>query len=198
MKFLWWYPVIGSYQFCLHSVSLQWRHNERLKSPASRLLTRSSIQGADQRKHQSPVSLAFVRGIHRWPVNSPDKGPVTRKMFPFDDVIMIPVPFVMYTKSIQATRAQHMRYIHSIGNYPRTNCIWNTCTIHIKPKQIIFEIPINLWLWTLIRTHVDQLQGLPFTWGHHDMKTPCALLAFVRVFLWPIEGQLYAALMFCS
>ena len=44
--------------------------------------------GADQRKHQSSASLAFVRGIHRWPVNSPNKGPVTRKMFPFDDVIM--------------------------------------------------------------------------------------------------------------
>ena len=44
--------------------------------------------GADQRKHQSPASLAFVRGIHRWPVNSPHKWPVTRKMFPFDDVIM--------------------------------------------------------------------------------------------------------------
>ena len=42
----------------------------------------------DQRKHQSSVSLAFVRGIHRGPVNSPHKGPVTRKMFPFDDVIM--------------------------------------------------------------------------------------------------------------
>ena len=26
--------------------------------------------GAYQRKHQSPASLAFVRGIHRWPVNS--------------------------------------------------------------------------------------------------------------------------------
>ena len=39
-------------------------------------------------KHQSSVSLAFVRGIHRWPVNSPHKWPVTRKMFPFDDVIM--------------------------------------------------------------------------------------------------------------
>ena len=35
---------------------------------------------ADQRK-QSFVSLAFVREIHRWPVNSPHKGPVTRKMF---------------------------------------------------------------------------------------------------------------------
>ena len=44
--------------------------------------------GADQRTHQSPASLAFVRGIHRWPVNSPHKGPVTRTMFPFDDIIM--------------------------------------------------------------------------------------------------------------
>ena len=44
--------------------------------------------GAYQRKHQSSASLAFVRGIHRWPVNSPHKGPVTRKMFPFNDVIM--------------------------------------------------------------------------------------------------------------
>ena len=43
---------------------------------------------ADQRKHQSSASLAFVRGIHRGPVNSPHKWPVTRKMFPFDDVIM--------------------------------------------------------------------------------------------------------------
>ena len=43
---------------------------------------------ADQRKHQSSASLAFVRGIHRWPVNSPHKGPVPRKFFPFDDVIM--------------------------------------------------------------------------------------------------------------
>ena len=43
--------------------------------------------GADQRKHQSSASLAFVRGIHRLPVNTPHKGPVTRKMFLFDDVI---------------------------------------------------------------------------------------------------------------
>ena len=46
--------------------------------------------GADQRKHQSSASLAFVRGIPRLPVNSSHKGPVTRKVFPFDDVIMEP------------------------------------------------------------------------------------------------------------
>ena len=43
---------------------------------------------ADQRTHQSSASLAFVWGIHRGPVNSPHKWPVTRKMFQFDDVIM--------------------------------------------------------------------------------------------------------------
>ena len=43
---------------------------------------------ADQRKHQSFASLAFVRGIHGGLKNSPQKWPVTRKMFPFDDVIM--------------------------------------------------------------------------------------------------------------
>ena len=45
--------------------------------------------GVIQRKHQSSASLAFVREIHRGPVNFPHKWPVTRKMFPFDDVIML-------------------------------------------------------------------------------------------------------------
>ena len=37
--------------------------------------------GADQSKHQSSASLAFVWGIHLGPMNSPHKWPVTRKMF---------------------------------------------------------------------------------------------------------------------
>ena len=49
----------------------------------------TGLSGADQRKHQSSAPLAFVRGIHRRPVNFPHKWPVTRKMFPFDDVIML-------------------------------------------------------------------------------------------------------------
>ena len=43
---------------------------------------------ADQRKHQSSTLLAFVRGIHQGPVNSPHKWQVTRKMFPLDEFIM--------------------------------------------------------------------------------------------------------------
>ena len=61
--------------------------------------------GADQSKHQSSASLAFVWGIHRGPVNSPHKWPVTRKMFPFDDVIMI----YMYRK-YQRVISNHQIY----------------------------------------------------------------------------------------
>ena len=44
--------------------------------------------GTDQRKHRNSASLAFVRGINRWLVNSLHKGSGTRKMSPFDGVIM--------------------------------------------------------------------------------------------------------------
>ena len=46
---------------------------------------------ADQRKYQSSASLAFVRVIHRGPVNSPHKWSVTRKVFLFDDASIITV-----------------------------------------------------------------------------------------------------------
>ena len=73
--------------------SLQWRHNERdgvsNDQPHDCLL--NSLFRYKWKNHQSSASLAFVRGIHRWPVNSPHKRPVTRKTFPlnFDDVIMM-------------------------------------------------------------------------------------------------------------
>ena len=60
-----------------------------LKSPTSPLFTEPLIQGTDHRKHQSSASLFFVWQIHRWPVISSHKGPVTRKMFSFHDVIMV-------------------------------------------------------------------------------------------------------------
>ena len=71
----------------------------------SRTIIYSAVySSADQRKHQSSASLAFVRGIYRWPVNSPHKWPVTRKIVPFDDVIMvylvIVTPKLIYSQEI--------------------------------------------------------------------------------------------------
>ena len=71
----------------------------------------SAYSGADERKHRGSVSLAFVRGIHRWPVNSPHKGPVTRKIFPFDDIIM-----QKKHGSHGATKACLYKYIHTTYN----------------------------------------------------------------------------------
>ena len=61
-------------------------HDVIMSAPASQIAGVTSVYStvclsADQRKHQSSASLAFMRGIHRWPVNSPHKGPVTRKCF---------------------------------------------------------------------------------------------------------------------
>ena len=83
------------------------------------------------------MSLAFVRGIHRWPVNSPGKGPVTRKMFPFDYVVMVQfsstarprlpigptyIVFTFYTNLNNHFDKDHM------PNY----VIYNTCMFEIE------------------------------------------------------------------
>ena len=75
--------------------------------------------GVNQRKHQSSASLAFVREIHRGPVNFPHKWPVTRKMFPFDDVIM----FWMQMSSKTTTLELHKTYNGSIAMVTYALCI---------------------------------------------------------------------------
>ena len=81
-------------------IPLQWRHNGHDSvsnhQPHDCLLN----PDADQRKYQITASLAYVRGIHQGPVNFPHKWPVTRKMFPFDDVIMTVVVRVWMSNHI--------------------------------------------------------------------------------------------------
>ena len=76
----------------LSNCSLQWCHKKRdgvsNHQPHDCLLNRL-FKAQNQRKPQTSATRAFVRGINQWPVNSPHKGPITRKMFPFDDVIML-------------------------------------------------------------------------------------------------------------
>ena len=81
--------------------------------------------GADGSKYQSSASLAFLRGIHRWPVNSPHKRPVTQKMLPYDDVIM------WDEKSVSRDRSRHwgcdkmaVIFTHNFSekSFPDENC----------------------------------------------------------------------------
>ena len=82
---------------CRHwrqSWHIRFHYNNVIMSAMVVQITDTSIvcltvcSGADQRKHQSSASLAIVRRIHRRPVDSPHKGPVMRRIFWFDDVIM--------------------------------------------------------------------------------------------------------------
>ena len=90
--------VVVSVMHCSHHMknnsAIKWHYRDVILGTMASHITSLTIvystvyAGADQRKHQSSASLAFVRGIHRGPVNSPHKLPVTRNMFSFEDVIM--------------------------------------------------------------------------------------------------------------
>ena len=106
----------------------------------------TGYSGADQRQHQSCASLAFVRGIHRWSV----LGPVTRKMFPFDDVIMSQ----FYALSFRITSLP-MRQLYDCPRTPKNmgGCIpwihnnwwYNHNTMMTSSNGNIFRVTSPLW-----------------------------------------------------
>ena len=151
------------------SNSSQWRHNGHggvsITSLTNVYLTIYS--DVDQRKHQSSASLDFVRGIHRGPVNSPHKWPVTRKMFPFDDVIMLtshrPIFFrasiyqadgrlSVRSHEVSKSRDSGLNFSSSgfgMWQAHRQRCCWDTCQIserydHYSIRSFCFETSRDL------------------------------------------------------
>ena len=88
---------------------------------------------ADQRNHQSPASLAFVRGIHRWPMNSLHKGPVARKMLPFDDVI---IKSEILNSIITYINNQYMGNKYTQAH--NRACIHQQTAVHITYKSVVW------------------------------------------------------------
>ena len=114
--------------------------------------------GANQRKHQSSASLAFVRGIHRLPVNS-----VTRKTFPFDDIIM----GYWYIQARKWFLPQ--LFVNRVWNVPQS--IWYGLQNQTCSWIETFEV---LWIPNLEFRSI--LNGLYPLW-RHQMETFSALLA---------------------
>ena len=76
-----------------------------MSAKASQITSISTVCSAvcsctHQRKHQGSASLT----CDRWPMDSPHKGPVTRKIFLLDDVIMMTI-FVNYSTAIIFNRS---------------------------------------------------------------------------------------------
>ena len=123
---------------------------------------------ADKKKHQSSASLAFVRGIHRWPVNSPHKWPVTRKMFPFDDVIM-PLVF-SHVSGIHGTSKWHVyhpppgqfkRYGNVLVWWYEINHLLISNVKSMLQMEILFQMKQNSFL-LMVQNRYGLLHKWPF------------------------------------
>ena len=144
----------------------------------------------DQRKHQSSASLAFVRGIHRRPVNSPHKWPVTRKMFPFDDVIMHwlhnTTSHVIYLSSIRilVTSYEH----RSFANHQPLECLFDSLfrpTAKKTPKVHITDT-----LWGKSTDQVSNAESVSMSWCRPNF---CMwLFLVVSKQHWPCSIYLYS------
>ena len=116
---LWWIIAFSMFVTCFIHNIIGWfwhmvttirdsDYNDVIMSVMASQITSLTIvysnvySGADQRKHQRSASLAFVWGIHRGPVKSPHKGPVTRKCFHLmtSSCLRIPVVVVIVNDSI--------------------------------------------------------------------------------------------------
>ena len=104
--------------------------------------------GTDERKHQTCASLAFVRGIHRWPDNSPHKGPVMRrKMFPFDGVTMVKIHSTLRGSNIwMSLQKQPLISLLPMTDFGRGHSFeWSTWNILTQQPDIYLYRPSILW-----------------------------------------------------
>ena len=107
------------------------------------ILYATVYSGADQRKHQRSASLVCVRGIHRWPVNSPHKWPVTLEMFPFDDVILgCQRPCFFPWSVVLINIVWHCKWLIFSSSY---ECIRRNYNVVMTPKRRRVVVSTSWW-----------------------------------------------------
>ena len=145
---------------------------------ASQIISLTSVNSTvysceDQRKHRSPASLAFVRGIHQWPVNSPHIWPVTRKMFLSDDVTMCPSLPVCLSVSLSVRLSHTHAHTHTQAIHTLTTMLCNQQisggTPTLVPMHDVEYVNVMWWLITRL------LRILEFTMHgkYSNINEPC-------------------------
>ena len=120
----------------------------------------------DQRKRQSSASLTFVQGIRRWAVNSPHKWPVTRKMFPFDDVIMM-------IKIHKRSEARWNQFIaQDAWTYPKT-ATWKTIHSLNGSEECLEHCLLATLTWQLFHVKCPNFASFLSQWRHFDIDISC-------------------------
>ena len=120
----------------------------------------SFYSDADQRKHQSCASLAFVRGFHQWPVNSPQKGPVTRKMFPFDDASMDTQHPLLGLISWYPVKFLQLNWNPRISNLQDTSCFRGGAWTEMRSvKKRVWRSEDAQFITNVVSWRCDHSQG---------------------------------------
>ena len=126
---------------------------------------------ADQRKYQSFASLAFLRGIHWGPVNSPHNWPATRKMFPFDDVIMMMLFLLYHILPHHPFFSTVICFLLMSYNLEQSQCVleWNPSFVHSPTAPVMsfqrVQWPIALKLFTQKTNSTEMLFYSPSKFG---------------------------------
>ena len=106
----------------------------------SRTIVFSTVYSdTDKKKHQSSASLAFVWGIHRRPVNSPHKWPVTQTGRCFHLMTSSCIHHAVLFYSCTVTSHEGLR----IPSRPQPNFLSNS--LFIRTKWVTFRNIDHLW-----------------------------------------------------
>ena len=113
-------------------IPFQWRHNDH--DSVSNHQPHGCLLNRLFRRRSMKTSKLRVTGL--WvgnspgPVNSPHKGPVTRKMFPFDDVIMQKT--LMYSK-ITSRDGATVKRVLCLRCFEITDCATSSLPLFVYP-----------------------------------------------------------------
>ena len=166
----WWQKTITKMLIC--SLAIEWYHRADSRYAPSQWETAllcndvSHWLGASLKSALYHMASYNLADIGRWPVNSPHKRPVTRKIFPFDDVIMSKDQWVNIS-SAGLSCISDPGFVISGGvdlletklTVPTERWLQNyTCFIH---SFIGFPIYVNL---------LDRMTSLKWPTGWHEIS----------------------------
>ena len=141
--------------------------------------------GADERKLRSSASVAFVRGIHRDRWIPRTKGPATRKIFPFVDVIMFYVnvnirPMTIFKRPLVTSFSGVLIF----PIVPRA--VWCICVDHIQlravavcklPSQTKVAIMPNSIRSVIFKNYLAVVRSWGFSEG--DVENQCSVISVI-------------------
>ena len=169
---------------CLTNVlTLLWRHNG-CDSVSNHQPHHCLLNRLFRRRSKKTSKLrvtGLCAGIHRGPVNSPHKWPVTRKMFPFDDVIMnarwsIETNISEYSSQSTSTLIVLCCALLWLGNgqfypYHSGSLHWHWDNLWIVPVPV--KQPWMIWVNNSSESHPQPQSTMklyPYTWVIYHME----------------------------